>query len=167
MKTGIKSYKEEYPKTIMELEQVCKKNDGFDSEKDFSKYLEINLGRLLSDRGEKGLVRYDKEVYLQRFKPFGGNKPRIDYVVETEDKKIGVEVKHPTNCKVEMANAVSQVLYYIEVNEIGIDEFWLVSTYIDPIMISIIGRYKLPIRVFVVNKRFNCEVKPWQGQRKH
>lgn len=134
----------------------------FNTEKEFVEYLVININNWVKDFFNEEVENYyiNKNLSL-RF--FGPNKPSIDIVIKTKTgKKIGVECKNPKQLFHETSRAISQLLAYdILAEESGepFDILAFVSSSKHNIGFKIIKKYKLPIRIFYIDKEIHGEMK--------
>lgn len=134
----------------------------FKTEKEFIDYLILNAEFWVDDLLNSNIKNIDREWYLVKMKSFGANKPRIDLSITTNDnRRIGVEVKNPKNIFGELSRTISQLLSYAvlaEENGNPFDELVIITSEYDDILIKVIKKYKLPIRIFLIDKQFHCEI---------
>ncbi len=133
----------------------------FKTEKEFTLYLHENAHFWVKDFFGEELqsIRSDSCVVRRRFGP---NVPRIDFDVRTKSgKRIGIEVKNPTQEFHELARSVSQLLAYeVLAGESGssFDELAIISSSKNDIAFRVIQRFSLPIRVFYVDREIHGEM---------
>lgn len=143
-------------KSVKELQQkIDASAKPFKTEKEFVDYLVLNIDKVINDFFGKQVEEVRVNTGLS-FRPFSANKPRIDILVETtEGTLIGIECKNPKQAYNETSRAVSQLLAYaVLAEEAGrpLDVLALITTSQHNIGTKIIKKYKLPIRVFYVDR---------------
>lgn len=135
--------------------------DDFKKEKEFQEYLVNNANFWTKDFFKIDSFAMIEQYYFGDIKYFGANKPKIDICIEGEGKRIGIEVKNPKQCYSELSRSISQLLAYsvlAEESNVKFDELAIMTSRFDPILIKVIKKYKLPIRIFIVNKSIHCEI---------
>lgn len=134
----------------------------FKTEKDFVHYLKVNADKWVFDFFGDKVKNIHFNKCLER-KRFGPNKPRIDIIVETlKGKRIGIECKNPKQNFHELSRAVSQLLSYGVLSEDNGNEFDILALFSserDDIVYKIVKKYKLPIRIFYIDKEIHGEIK--------
>ena len=146
----------------MDIKEVFISRD-FNNEKEFQKYLIDNVELWCKDFFGSEVKDVKEQWYLNKFnKKFGSNKPRIDICLNTRDgKRIGIEVKNPKQCFCELSRSISQLLAYgilAENNGVPFSDLVIIVSRFDDILLQIIKRFNLPIRVFIVNRRYHAEL---------
>lgn len=134
----------------------------FETEKEFVEYLVQNVDFWVKDFFGEQVESVKENAYL-KFKRFGANQPRIDIVLRTKNgKKIGIECKNPSQSFHELSRSVSQLLAYALIAEEQgepFDELALFSSSKDDIAFRIIDKFKLPIRIFYIDREIHGEMK--------
>lgn len=62
----------------------------------------------------------------------------------------------------ELSGTISQVLNYFviaEENGIKLDEIAIFSSKFDETLVRVIKRFNLPIRIFIITRKYHCEIK--------
>lgn len=134
----------------------------FKTETEFTKYLTINIDKWVNSLLNETVKSFKTNCTIEK-RIFGGNKPRIDIIIETESgKRIGVEVKNPTQVFHETSRAVSQLLAYGVIAEDcnkPFDELVLITSELHDIAFKIVKRYNLPIKLFYIDREIHGEIK--------
>lgn len=135
----------------------------FKNEKEFLKYLLINSDKWVEDFYKSKIIEIKKEWDFKKRGTFGGRNPRIDISLLLKDgRRVGIEVKNPSQAYSELSRSISQLLSYAvlaEENGVNYDELAIITSSIDPILLKIIKKYNLPIRVFIVTREIHGEFK--------
>ncbi|MET4003869.1 hypothetical protein ABIB48_002607 [Arthrobacter sp. UYCu511] len=142
---------------VTDVSQFRSATSGFHSEREFVDFIETNLEKFMLE--EAGLVykEHRREWRLAKFSPYGGNRARIDLMVEsTSGRRIGIECKFPTiGTFNDMSRALSQILAYSVIareNEAPFDELYLLTTAYDDVVHKVIESFHLPINVIVFSR---------------
>lgn len=134
----------------------------YKTEREFVDYLVVNADKWVLDFFGEEIKRIDVNKSPVRRK-FGGNKPRIDIIVETNSgKRIGIECKNPKQNFHELSRAISQLLSYAVIAEEGNNKFDILALFSserNDIVYKIIKKYNLPIRIFYINREIHGEIK--------
>lgn len=128
----------------------------FLSEKEFCDFIEANIKLFCLECIGVKLQRYKREYQINKSIPRQHkSSKRIDFVIWSEcGKIIGVECKAPRNSE-GISSAIGQSLTYIammEIADVRIDHFFIVSTKIDLVLPLVISRFNLPIGFIAVDK---------------
>jgi hypothetical protein len=139
------------------VEKILKKRL-FKNEKEFTKFIKINIEIICKDLLEDIFLSFKENTYLSHFKGFSNNKPRIDLIIRCKKNTYGVEIKNPTFKFSELSKSISQLLAYQIIakrNNFKIDRYILMLSDYDKIITDIIIEFKLPIDVIVIQKDFS------------
>ena len=126
----------------------------FKTEKDLCDYIETNIKLFCSDIGVnyKG---HERESHITKFKRFGNNKPKIDFLVEDHEGEYTlIEVKKPRYLR-EAIVGISQMLEYIVIAEkegLKLKKSFILTTKCDCEFIEVIERFNLPIDLILFSK---------------
>ncbi len=144
---------------FIDIQSVFKGTQDYLSEKEMCDFIELNAVRFCSDVLGVEYASHTREFQMTSLRKFGeGQKPRIDFVFrDNKGQQFGVECKFSKQIFHETTRAISQVLAYdvlAEQNNIPFKKMILVLSNIDPIAIEIIRKYKLPVEVILLSKKF-------------
>ncbi|WP_035290243.1 hypothetical protein [Clostridium sp. KNHs214] len=141
--------------TIDLKDNIFNNSNDFPKEKDLQNYLDINMKSFVSDILNLDYKNHERESFIIN-KRFGGNKPRIDFLINLKNNEcVLIECKNPKNKHREIISALGQILDYILLAEKAgkkIKDTYLVTSKINQTALDIIDRFKLPIKVCLINK---------------
>lgn len=154
-KDGTKSKQGENKITIDLKDNIFNNSNDFPKEKNLQNYLDINMKSFINDILGLKYQNHKRESFIVN-KSFGGNKPRIDFLVNLKNNEcVLIECKNPKNKYREIVSAIGQILDYILLAEKAgkkIKDTYLVTSKINQTVLDIINRFKLPIKVCLINK---------------
>jgi hypothetical protein len=134
----------------------------FKNENHLCDFLEDNLEKFSEEWLGGKVSRYRREWFFKEHRKFGGNRPRIDFMLEVNGKRIGIECKRASQSFHESTRAISQLLSYgvlAEENGNKFDEMILLTSSFEETTLKIIRKYNLPIRYFVLTRNYTAEMK--------
>lgn len=149
----------------LNFEQVKEyfKSKEFNKEKDMCDYIEDNIDIFCEEVLNTKYISHQRESYLDKAVKLQPNKPHVDFFIETENKEyIIVECKNPINVYRENVLAIGQILDYIRVaenNGFKIKEAWICTSRIKEGICETINKFNLPIKVCLLNKKYNAVLK--------
>lgn len=143
------------------VEDFKSMTSGWSTESEFVDFIEVNIERLCTDILGGDYKSHQREWALMEQRMFGGNKPRIDMMIELKDgRRIGIECKRPKNSYSELSSVVSQLMCYstiAEDNGLPMDEMYLLTTQYHNIVDRVIKRFNIPIKVVIFSRNKRLE----------
>lgn len=140
---------------FVEIKDLFNKSKDFKTEKELCDLFEDNIEMFCESLG----IDYDsheRESYMTKWKGFGANSPRIDFLIKQKDKSVVlIEAKNPRNQHREVNMSISQLLDYIVIAEdmnLNIDKAYTLTSKCDDSFLRIIKRFMLPISVILINR---------------